>query len=168
MNVYICILIGPVKFISVIVYLQVGTYTVTTGFLNLDPTQLLAFTSVTSQCPSPCAACNYMYPLQPHFVVDGDIMLGMLVDIHLEGDDPFTCGDLKFGRGFLFTEALRYALDRVNTGNSCIINDICSMQVVRLCYPRGKPRHSKENVPSVFKLTRFSWNNYFWVVWNRW
>lgn len=48
--------------------------------------------------------------------IDGDIIIPGIFDVHYQGDSTYSCANLKLRNGFQYTEAFRYALDRINRG----------------------------------------------------
>lgn len=48
--------------------------------------------------------------------IDGDIIIPGIFDVHYQGESTYSCNDLKVRNGFQYTEAFRYALDRINRG----------------------------------------------------
>lgn len=52
--------------------------------------------------------------------VDGDILIPAIFDVHYRGDSPYSCSDFRYLNGFQYTEAFRFALSRVNSGQSSV------------------------------------------------
>ncbi|XP_076434694.1 uncharacterized protein LOC143274691 [Babylonia areolata] len=72
--------------------------------------------TVPSSCPKPCVECLYMFAFQQYWYLDGDLIIPAVFDIHYRGNSMYTCGPLRVSNGVQYTEAFKYALDRVNGG----------------------------------------------------
>ena len=57
-----------------------------------------------------------MFGHQKFMYVDGDIIIPGIFDVHYKGDSTYSCADLKVRNGFQYTEAFRFALDKINRG----------------------------------------------------
>ena len=56
-----------------------------------------------------------MYETQPSLVIDGDILLAGVFNVHLQGETPFSCKGIRAVDGFQYTEAFKYAIEKINS-----------------------------------------------------
>lgn len=104
-------------------YFQVGYYQPAEDRFNIDPYDLaggLVPSQVLSQCPGVCMECLYLFRYQKFMYIPGDILIPGIFDVHYRGDSPYSCAGLRYVNGFQYTEAFRFALDRINSGMSAV------------------------------------------------
>ena len=99
-------------------YFQLGDYQPADDIFTFSATDTLAMPleAITSECPGVCMECLYLFRYQKFMYVDGDILIPGIFDVHYRGDSPYTCSAFRAVNGFQYTEAFRFALDRVNNG----------------------------------------------------
>ena len=102
---------------------QVGYYQPAEDQFNIDRYDLAGGVTppnVLSECPGVCMECLYLFRYQKFMYVPGDILIPGIFDVHYRGDSPYSCSDLRYKNGFQYTEAFRFALDRINSGASSV------------------------------------------------
>lgn len=77
-------------------------------------------TDVKAECSTICLQCLYMLGEQDHMYIPGDIIIPGLFDVHYQGDNIFTCGDIRLRHGFFNTEVFAFALNYINSGLSSV------------------------------------------------
>ncbi|XP_052799942.1 uncharacterized protein LOC128231322 [Mya arenaria] len=100
-------------------YTEVGEYRPREDSLYLENLILinsLPSGQIRSSCPGICMECLYLFGYQKFMYVDGDIIIPGIFDVHYRGDSPYSCDDIRVENGFQYTEAFRFALDRINSG----------------------------------------------------
>jgi len=62
--------------------------------------------------------CLYLFGYQKFMYVDGDIIIPGIFDVHYRGGSPFSCNGMRVENGFQYTEAFRFALQKINDGSA--------------------------------------------------
>ena len=55
-----------------------------------------------------------MYENQASNFIPGEILLGGLFNIHSKGDSPYSCNGINAADGYQYTEAFKYAIQKIN------------------------------------------------------
>lgn len=100
---------------------MVGDYKPLNDFLYMEGFRLARntlYSQVPSMCEGICMECLYLFRYQKFLYVPGDILIPGIFDVHKRGDTPYSCSDIRRVNGFQYTEAFRYALERVNSGQA--------------------------------------------------
>lgn len=73
--------------------------------------------SITTRCAEPCLECLYMFNHLEYLYVRGDVLVGVVFNVHYAGDGPYTCGDFRLHNGALNTEIMKMVVETFpNTG----------------------------------------------------
>ncbi|XP_053375882.1 uncharacterized protein LOC123533311 isoform X2 [Mercenaria mercenaria] len=102
-------------------FTYVGDYKPAEGVLYLENLNLNGGRSpseIQSSCPGVCMECLYLFGNQKFMYIHGDIIIPAIFDVHYRGDSPYSCADLRMENGFQYTEAFRFALEQINTGQA--------------------------------------------------
>ena len=101
---------------------QLGKYQPAEDIFSFTVTDNLALplAEIRSECPGVCMECLYLFRYQKFMYIPGDILIPGIFDVHYRGDSPYTCSNFRAVNGFQYTEAFRFALDRVNSGSSVV------------------------------------------------
>lgn len=100
---------------------EVGYYKPMEDFLYLEDYKLSrgrASSEVRSMCPGVCMECLYLFRYQKIMYVPGDLLIPGIFDVHEKGETPYRCSNFRLANGFQYTEAFRFALDKINSGDS--------------------------------------------------
>ncbi|GFO41775.1 metabotropic glutamate receptor 3 [Plakobranchus ocellatus] len=87
------------------------------GALTLnDKDQLVRdYSSIASACAGDCSECTSTDPnLQDFTMIQGDVYIIGLFDVHKRGSGPFTCGGINDKHGLPLLEAFNFAIEYVN------------------------------------------------------
>ncbi|KAK7087416.1 hypothetical protein V1264_021473 [Littorina saxatilis] len=92
----------------------VGTVS-TNGDITPTAFDATPYNSVISGCADECQVCKLFDSDFIDFsLVDGDVFIVGLFDVHNEGRSPYTCGSINEERGLQLLEAFNYALEYIN------------------------------------------------------
>ncbi len=97
---------------------QVGSYNTQTGDFDINVSALNSIRYTSSHCPGACSECLYLYGMQPYMYEPGDVLIGGVFNIHNEGSTPFTCGEIRDENGYLYSEAVSFALMMLKSGKA--------------------------------------------------
>lgn len=109
--------------VSIVVFHQVGDYTYSSDgeTFSFSTNGLQYGTGATKPmpvCMGTCTECQYMYQVNAYIIEEGDLYVASVYELHDTGAHPYGCGDFRMSRSYQYTEAFRYALEKVNNGEA--------------------------------------------------